>query len=102
MKRRPERVEVGPRVGVGALQLLGSREAQRAQEVARRRQALEIGEVPGDPEVRHFDGAVPPDQDVRGFDVAVENAFRVERREAPRDLAGDERRAGRRSGVLRA
>ena len=77
-----ERVHVGLRRHLRAMDLLGRHVVERADGLPRSRQQAALA-VLGEAEVRQVGVALGVDQDVGGLDVAVEEALGVEASSAP-------------------
>lgn len=77
VSRAPQRILVGPRIEVRALQLLGRAVGGRAHQHVRRGQAADLTQLAGNAEIGQQD---PPsrvgvtEQDVGGFDVTMQQA----------------------------
>ena len=84
----PQRVQVGPRVGRLAADLLGREVLDRARHGARPR-VLRVGERTGETEIGELHDAVGRDEDVLGLEVAVDDPFRVRVLEGRERLADD-------------
>ena len=96
-----ERVDVGPRVDLAALELLRRHEVRGADPLPRRRQPRVRADHLGEAEVGEI-GVLAAEQHVRGLDVAVHEADRVRGVQRRADLAGDRGHAlGRQRALTR-